>query len=292
MRVQPALLLTGVIGFALRGGLVLLLVPILVLPTSVEVRLLLGDNLGTSGLTSGFFISVGALSVATLALAVVVLYTLARCELAAFSRYVNLASASEVHVWPSPGRLAPDHRSSALSKLFIVQALALLAILVAAIPLASALGQATLNEILAPSSADSIYTRILNDVSATLAGWLVAIVLIEGVSAVAARRLLAGAFGLNGHFRMVRKPLRALAVWVVGWVLFIGAVAVSIAALTLAWDFVRRVFLATGLSGGLQELISGVLAALVFGIVFAGTLLLCGIVSSVRAGLWTLASLR
>jgi len=60
----------------------------------------------------------------------------------------------------------------------------------------------------------------------------------------------------------------------------------------LTWDAVRFVFLSTGLSGGAQELAGALVVALFFGGVFAASLLLGGLVSTVRAGLWTLASLR
>ena len=67
------------------------------------------------------------------------------------------------------------------------------------------------------------------------------------------------------YFRMARRPLRAVLVALIGWALFIGAVALSFAVLSLAWEAVESVFLSTGLSGGVRELVSGVLVALLFG---------------------------
>ena len=292
IRHHPFLLVLGVIGFALRGGIVLLAVPILVLPTAVEVRFLIGNGLGTSGLEPGFFLGVAALSVATLGLALLVLYVIARCELASFTRYVNSTGDSDAHAWLPPGRLLADHRSVVTMRIFIVEAVALLAVLLCAVPLAAAAGQATLQEILLPSSSAGIYTRILNDVSAPLVGWIAAIVVIEALSAIAARRVLARAFGLKPYFRMSHRPLRAVVVALIGWLLFMGALAICFVALTLAWQVVESVFLSTGLSGGLREIVSAVLIAVVFGGLFTAALALCGLVSTVRAGLWTLASLR
>ena len=54
MRAQPVLLLTGVIGFALRGGIVFLTVPMLVLPTSVEVRFCSAATLAQLGSDPAF----------------------------------------------------------------------------------------------------------------------------------------------------------------------------------------------------------------------------------------------
>ena len=116
------------VGFSLRGGIVFLTVPILVLPTSVEVRLLLGDNLSSTGLTPGFFLLVAALSLATLGLALLVLYVLARCELAALTRFVN-ATSDRARNMRGRRRAAcrRDAHQAVTSRLFVVEAVALLA---------------------------------------------------------------------------------------------------------------------------------------------------------------------
>lgn len=292
IRDHPVLLLGGVIGFALRGGIVLLTVPILILPTQVEVRLALGGNLGSTGLTGGFFVIVGALSILAFALGLLCLYTLARCELAAFTRFVNYGERGEQLAWPAPGRLDAPTRRTATVRVFVVESLALLAILMAAVPLAAAIGDATLSEILLPSSTGSIYGRILGQVTAPLVGFVVALVLVEAISAVAVRAVLAQQFGLPGHVGVLRRPLRKIAVAVVGWALFIGALAVGLLALGPTWDVVRAVFLSRGLSGDVRDIVSALVVALLFGAVYAAALLLCGLVSAFRSGLWTFASLR
>jgi len=276
---NPLLVVTGIVGFALRGGIVLLLVPILVLPTSVEVRLLLGNGLGTSGLTPLFFAVVATLSVLSVLVAVAVLYVLARCELSGFSQFVG-------------ERLPQGRRRVLTTKLFVVEGLALLAVLVAAVPLAAAIGQSTYSEITLPSSTNSMYSRIFDDVTAPIIGFVAALVLIEAVSAVMARRTMAGAFGLGRQERMIHHPFRMLLVGATGWALLIGALVISLPALALAWDAVRSVFLATGLSGDVADIGGSLLVALLFGAVFAAALFVCGLVSAIRSGLWTLASLR
>jgi hypothetical protein len=282
----------GIIGFALRGGIVFLTVPILILPTSVEARLLLGSNLGSTGLTGTFYVLVAALSAVTLLAAVVILYVLARSELALFARFVNSSAPSAEHVWLRPGSVADERRNHLVARLYVIQALALLGVLVAAVPLAAAIGQVTLQEILLPSSTASIYARIARDVALPVTGWIGAIILVEAVSAVATRRVLAASFGLRVHVRMARHPFRPVLVAAIGWLLFVGAIVLSLAALGLSWDVVRSVFLTTGLSGESSEVVSAVLVALLFATVFTGALVLCGLVSTIRAGLWTLASLR
>ena len=70
------------------------------------------------------------------------------------------------------------------------------------------------------------------------------------------------------------------------------AVGVSFVVLSAMWGIVESVMLSTGLSGDLRDLISAVVVVLLFGLLFSACLFLCGLVSTVRSGLWTLASLR
>lgn len=292
IRARPVLLIAGMVGFLLRGGVVLLTVPVLIVPTSVEVRLLLGNNLSSTGLTPAFLVTISALSVVSLAIAVLVLYALARCELAMFSRFVNSGQLPDAHPWPRPGRLSTGAHTAVVSQLFVVEGLALVTVLVAAIPLASSLGSATLHEIVSPSSSASIYTRIVGGVSAPLIGLVAALVAVEALSAVAARRVLARAFGLSPYARIERHLLTTLVAAVLGWGLLIGALAVSVPVLRLTWASVQSYFLSNGLSGGARELLTAAVLALLFSAVFAAVVAVCGLVSAVRSGLWTLASLR
>jgi hypothetical protein len=274
--VRPFLIVLGMLGFALRGGIVVLTVPIVMLPTQVEARLALGSNLDSTGLTGGFVGLIAAATVLTLAIVLGALYGLARAEVAAFAPF-------------APTRLTALARRSLTTRLFIVQALTLLAILTAAVPLAAAVGQAAFTEIVRPSSADSIYPRILGHLTAPLALLIAAVIGVELISASAARVVVFRAHVISGvHLR----PLRSLAVSIIGWALSIGAVVISVGALSLAWDGVRSVFLSTGLSGGLPNVVAGLLVAALFAAVYVAALVLCGFVSALRASFWTLASLR
>ena len=76
------------IGFSLRGGILLLLLPIIVLPTQVEVRLLLGHYLGSTGFTPSFFGLLVVLAVFAALLIVGALLVLARIELSSFERVI------------------------------------------------------------------------------------------------------------------------------------------------------------------------------------------------------------
>jgi hypothetical protein len=292
IRAHSQTLVLGMIGFALRGGIIFLTVPIIVLPTSVEVRLLLGSGLGPSGLTSDFYLAAGLLSVLTLGLALLVLYVLARCETGLYARFVNSSQPNVEHAWTSPGRLDDEDRSLLSSRMFVAETATLIVILLAAVPLAVAIAQSTYEEIVLPSSSDSLYVRIFNDVALPLIVFIVSIVVIEAVSAIVTRRILAGAFGLRPHNRLAHHPLRVIGIAVVGWVLFVGTVGLSFVVLSATWQVVQSVFLSTGVSGDLRDLTSAIIVALLFGLLFSACLFLCGLISTVRSGLWTLASLR
>ncbi|HEY7025029.1 MAG TPA: hypothetical protein VH371_08725 [Candidatus Limnocylindrales bacterium] len=292
IRGHSQIVVLGMLGFALRGGILFLALPIVVLPTSVEVRLLLGSGLGTSGLTPDFYLGAGLLSMLTLGLALLVLYVLAKCEIGQYARFVNWPHAAGEHAWPPPGQLDDEDRSLLASRTFVVETATLIVILLAAVPSAVAVAQSTYAEIVLPSSAASLYTRIISDATVPLFVFVISIVVIEAVHAVVLRQVLASAYGLKAHNRLARHPMRVVGVGLIGWVLFVGAVGVSFLVLDATWQVVESVFLSNSLAGDLSDLASAAVVAFLFAVLFGACLGLCGLVSTVRSGLWTLASLR
>ena len=96
--------------------------PILVLPTSVEVRLLLGGNLGLDRPDAGLLTWLaGLLSVLTLGLALSSCTRWRAARLASFARFVNSSQPNVEHAWTSPGRLDDEERSLLSSRLFVVE---------------------------------------------------------------------------------------------------------------------------------------------------------------------------
>ena len=206
IRAHPQTLVLGMIGFALRGGIIFLTVPIIVLPTSVEVRLLLGSGLGPSGLTSDFYVAAGLLSVLTLGLALLVLYVLARCETGSVRAVRQLVAAerrTRLDVAGPPRRRGAQpavlahvrcrngdaDRDSSRGR---------------------ALGRGDRPVDLRGDRAAIVFRFVvranLNDVSLPLIVFIASIVVIEAVSAIVTRRILAGAFGLRAANRLARHP--------------------------------------------------------------------------------------
>ena len=190
--------------------------------------------------------------------------------------------------WRSARRLNVAANRALLGRVFVVKVLALLGLVLFAVPLGAAIGQATLDELLRPSSSESIYTRVLGHVTLPLLLLVIGVVVIEALSALATRRLALRATG----FSPTRpSALRTLRTATLGWLLMIATLVPSLWAISVAWQATRASFLATtsmaevGRDAGLL-VIAGLLAAVVF-----GGLLLAGFSSAVRSGLWSVNSL-
>jgi hypothetical protein len=277
---------------------VLLLAPIVVLPTQVEVRLMLGGNLGSSGLTPGFWTSVGVATVISTGLVLALLYALARIEIGAFERLASdpeLAADTGLAHDALASRVSTDH-GARMRDLFVVESLTLIALLLAAVPLAAAIGQVTLDEILLPSSAASIFDRVLGQLTVPLAIVAVALPIIDAVSAGAVRGLLVGrsvgSSVVSSVGAIIRRPISWLATVAVAWLSLVMVVGGVEWGLSIAWQATRASFLATtSVTDMLSEFAPLLVAALLTGVFVCG-LALCGYVSAFRNALWSVTGLR
>lgn len=277
---QPYLWLLGALSVALRGGIVLLTLPIVVLPTPVEVRLALGANLSSTGLTPGFWNLVALATAASALIAVAVLVCLAWIERASYERVTAVAEPAQ------------PRRRGQLGRLFVIQALTLLAIAVCAIPLAAMIAQATYDELLRPSSGASIYVRVIGQVGPALVPFVAAVVVIDTLSAIATRRLLARRRSLvaavaGALAEPLRSPLRTLVTVVVGWSATMAVLGAAWLGLSLAWSLTRGPFLAITSVFEPGQLIFPILAALLLTAVFSVSALSAGVASAFRSALWS-----
>lgn len=304
---QPPLWLLGALGFALRGGIVLLTLPILVLPTQVEVRLLLGNNLGSTGFSAGFWGLVVAAGVIAGVVTLGIMLALANVEVSAFERLVDDPETAELRQWRTAARLAREQRRILIVHVASVQALTLMVLAVAAIPLILGITSATYDEIARPTSADSIYLRVLADVRETIAWFGVAVVLIEMVSARTSRALLVRATDLrvgakphrlwllpamgSAFSSIIRSPIRALVTEALVWGVSIAVLLPVLWAISICWEAVRGVFLTSLAFGDLQQDIGLAFVALALSGVFLSGLLLCGFASALRAAIRSVEAL-
>jgi hypothetical protein len=180
--------------------------------------------------------------------------------------------------------------------LFVVQSLTLVALLLAAVPLAAALGQVTYDEILRPSSSGSIFDRVLAQVMLPLALLAAALPIVDSVSAAATRRLLIGrsvgsaVSGSIGAF--ARRPIRFVATAAVAWLALAAVVVGTETALGIAWQATRAAFLRTTSIADMLASLAPLLVAVLLSGVFLSGLAVCGYVAAFRNALWTITSLR
>ena len=268
----------------------MLVAPIVVLPTQVEVRLALCANLGSAGLTSGFWVLVGVAMVLASIVALCALYGLARIDAAAFERLLNDPELID------PLLAAPPQRGGTISAVFVVQALTLIALILAAGPLAASIGQATLDEILRPSSGASIFARVFARIGPAVIVLLAAVPLIDTISALATRRVLLSQSlrsAVGGAIAdLVRAPSRTIPTAMVAWLSLLLVLLGAGWALSVAWQAARATFLATTSFSDMVDDVGTFIIALLLAAVFVAGLALGGYVAAFRAALWTVAGAR
>jgi hypothetical protein len=274
---RPSLWLLGAAGFLLRGGLVLLLLPLVALPSPVEVRLLIGEGLGSAGFSGGLVTAAAVIGIVVAAALLAAMLALAWLELWAFERTVDV---------PEPRRLVGRHRRRVVSWLFIAQAGGLLLIAAATLPLVAQATTVAYQEILSPTSDGPLYLRILAGVEQQLVLLAVAIFVAEALSAVGSRTILARAVGapVPRHRRRWR-PLVAL----LGWTVSLGVLAPGLWALMAIGHWSRSTLI--GSSAASDGPLITILAVLVLVAAWSAILLLAGFASALRGALWSVQEL-
>ena len=294
---RPSLWLFGILGFCLRGGILLLTLPIIVLPTPVEARLLLGDYLGTAGFSQRFWVESGIVGFIAASTSLIVLSLLAKLEVAAFARLPIVEERS-----------ARSLSRSAFVPVLGVQFLGFVAAVLSAAPLIKAAIETSYAEIVRPTSSAPIYERVVGALGPEILLFAAAIVLIELLSALTTREVLARslraaaggpadawllvrAFGAALR-RVVRSPMRILATALLGWILAVALLAPGLGVVVVAWAGTRGVFLTSVSLADLGDGLGMVLMAFVLAAAFAVALALGGFASALRAANWSVDRLR
>ena len=276
---RPQLVLLGMASFCLRGGVVLVTVPIIILPTQVEIRLLLGDFLGTSGFTDRFYATLALVAVAAAVVTLGALVALARLELAAFE-----------HVTDPEGEPAAPARF-VVAQLLMVQVLTLVAVAVAAAPLVQAAADTAYREIIRPSSSAPIYERVLDTLGVQLLAFAIALLVIELVSALTTREVLSRASVIRALAasvaRILRAPVRTLATALAGWAITVVLLLPALGGVAIAWAGVRGAFLTSVSFANLVDNMGMAVLAVALAGAFSLAVCLGGFASALRAALWS-----
>jgi hypothetical protein len=289
---EPSLWLLGSAGFLVRGGLLLLALPIWTLPSPVGITTLLGPAVVNTGRLEGPLLAIvvaGFLLVAGLCLAG--LFAAAWIDAALFERFVADPETAELRA----GRRLPEGWRRPIVALVAVELVALLPAMAAAAVSLGRIVQVVREEILLPGDlAVPLPLRAAAGAAWPLTLLAAALVLAEALNGVLSRRVLLR--GLDGAEpgrplgrRLGRRLLGAVATAVTGWLLAVAVVAPAMIAVLIAWAGARDAYL-TGALIGLERVDAWVIAigaTLLFVAVWAGTLLLGGVVSALRAAFWT-----
>jgi len=305
---EPALWLLGVVGFGVRGGLVLLTLPVLTIPSPVLLSILFRNELGTSGTNASFDVLAFVAATVTGLVALVAILISAWAELHAVERCVADPRSGVLRLGRPARPVGQRERSSLLLWVAAVQAMGLLPVLLLVLLFVGRLGGLVTTELQQPSDLNvSLIGRLVRDATPALMGILLAVALIEVLVSLASRRLIVARLGLlsdgagepteprlaiHGALRIVRQPIRVAGVAMLSWLTALVAVVVAVGSLSIAWDAIRQGLLSLGRPGDLGTLLGAVITAGLLSAVWVGALCLCGLASAFRSSLWTMDTLR
>jgi hypothetical protein len=295
---EPSLWALGAVSFAIRGGWLLLAVPIITFPEEGQLSTIFGPVLTTSGPSSGLAVLLAIAGVAALLVAGTAVLLAAYAEVSAFDRTVHREETIALRSGRQPRDLLGHERRGLVVRVAGVEALGLLAILVVASVVGRQIPQIVVNELQFPSNTtDTLVTRVLGEVRSDLLVLAVVVVLMDIAVAVASRRVMAGRFGLSDGAsrpslatavrRLPRLVLTAVACWAVTIAVLLPVLWVT----GFTWAAVRDLFLAPGTPSSL-DLVRLVLTLIAFVATWVGGLALAGLASAFRAAFWTTTCLR
>ena len=280
---RPSTWVLGLLGFLIRGGLLVVLAPIVVIPSAVGLA-----NVIAPTLTSMVF---GGLSTEVVALIVGGVTALAAWLV--LGGLLTAAAEAEAIT-----RIADDE-DSAMSRRSGLAMGILLARGIAAVPLALALGIGAVRvvavayrELTVPSEvAVPVAVRIIRGAPEAVAAILLAWVVAEVIGALAARRVVLHGDGpIDALFHAVghalRYPLQTVVAFVLPLVVLVAIIVPSAAAAGVTWDAIRDAI--ANDAGPLA--VGGLLLAFIG--LWGGGLVLIGMVTAWRAAVWTVEVAR
>jgi len=247
----PATLPLSLAAFLIRGGIVVLAIPMLVLPTPVGIGNLAGPSL--------LQLATGTIPLAVVEAAIAAgLILVAWVVVGGWAAAILEAETVRLVVEAGEGRAPEADRRPSRGR----EAGRILAVrLVAAVPLVVVLAVgsvrvtlATYRELTDPVAVgSSLVIRVLRDVPEVVLAVLVAFALAEILGAVAARHVVIRGSTATSAFRdaardVVRQPISTLVHWVVPAGVGVVVLAAAVVATAWAWATVRGVLGADGLA--------------------------------------------
>jgi hypothetical protein len=291
---RPATWIVALASFLVRGGILLFLVPIVVLPSPVGLANILGPTITSfwlGGLSLGFATVVTAIFAAFFAWLVIGGWVAAITE----RDLIELvATDDELGAGGTIPRPSGSRRRGRIWRIVLLR-------LAAYVPLALALGygslrlvQATYRELTLPSD---VLTPIAWRVIAAVPEAVIAIVITwalgETLGALGARRLIVWGQSLDQAYvgawaDLLRRPVSTVGTFALPMVVTALLVAPIIVASGVVWDYLRTE-LSTGAGANAVLLL---VTMLTFVAIWSAGLLVAGLTAAWRSAAWTVEQVR
>jgi hypothetical protein len=243
---RPGTWAIALAAFLVRGGLLVFLLPILVLPSPVGLATMVGPTITAfwlGGLSLGFAAIVSAIFAAFFVWLVVAGWVAALSE----RELIQAVAADDEMAGRAPPALSTSRRRGRIWRILLLR-------LAGYVPLAAALGygslrlvQATYRELTLPSDVlVPIAWRVVASVPDAVAAIAVAWALGEIVGALGARRLVLWGQSIDQAFLgawtdLVRRPVTTVATYVVPTIVLAVASVPLLLAAGLVWQMLRGI---------------------------------------------------
>jgi hypothetical protein len=282
---RPATWPLALMGFLVRGGFLLVLAPIIVLPTAIGLANIVAPVL-TSALLGGLTATVLILIVGVGAAGMAWLLGGGLLAAAAEAEGVRLLADDET---VARAGLAREPREGRAWRILAVRLIAHLPLLLALAWGATRVVAATYRVFTVPvDTVTPLVLRVVRAVPEAIALIVVAWLIGEALGGLAARRVVMADAAVPRAIgwalrHMIRRPIQTLVLLTVPLFALVAVLLPSAAAASAAWTAIR-----VTLVDGLPPLLTLVAVLLLVG-VWAGQLVLIGLVAAWRGAAWTVA---
>ena len=285
--VRPLAWGLGLVSFLAGGGLVVLAVPILVLPTPTGLQNLLGGPLTSLvfGIPAGGLVALLAASVTGVALVLA-----AAVGLGAWAERRGVAVALEAGAEEAICAPVSPDGAPGVGPVTTLRLAALLPPVLVLMVAARQIYDVTYHELILPEDlATPLPLRVVLALPVPVLALVVAWLLADSAAAFSVRHLLLERTSvlrawLAGWVALVRRPVRVLGTSLFGILVMVVLVGPALVASAVGWTKVRDILLAERDPG------ATLLAVVVWVAIWLGSLVLAAVAAAVRASAFTLAA--
>lgn len=294
---SPGAWIAGAAGFLARGGVLILALPILSLPTPVGVTLLIPPvSVTTSGISSSLVPELVAVAAVALLAVVAALVLGAVADALAYERTIGRASPPEGDSSAlTGGRASLAHTGIAglVGRLVGVEIVALVPTLAAAIVAADRLIAVGRQEYLLPSSTAIPYVvRVVQGAWPEVVALGICLVVTDLLNALLSRVVLWRAVPRTTGIgrRRLPVPLRIAATWAAAWLVTGASLLPGLALIGITWPWARDAYTAT-MSQVPPAPVALLSATVVLVAAWLAAAFLTGLGSAIRTFLWTFCTM-